>query len=384
MAPDGPRVRAREVGGSPERVAPAAERERVERALARGRVRGKWLARFASWGHGASSVPGTGGRDASTGTRGRAHQTRERPAAKGVKLPAVARLPGGRDPRRYEDLARRAREAGYTRVSGPAVHGWVKQGLLPLVVVTPTGFGSRAITEPPGIARQLKALCHHRYDPPATRSLTRLGLYLWLDGFPIAERAVRDGLTYAIDLPGRARSATRIRDADEWDIVNQHVFEGGFGAALASPRDLAAGLGDFLAAQAGTTSAEKMDPAGLTALERLSGADRLLQAIRGVGERPVDLRVTMPLLVVARLRAAIEAASVTDLDSAREHALTLRAAFSEAAKQAAERGNPGYAGLDQLVPGLDTPLGLGQLVVALLADPHAAASLVAGLQPSAQ
>ena len=308
------------------------------------------------------------------------HETQRASRAEGVKLPAVARTPRGKDPHRYEDLASRAREAGYARVTRFAVQGWVKHGLLPQVVVTPTGFGSRAITEPPGIEHQLIALCHLRYDPPPTRSLDRLGLYLWLDGFLVAERALRAGLVAAIDLPGRARAATRLPDADEWDIVNQLVFEGGLGRVVpVPPGDLAAGLGDFLAAQAGTPLPGKVDPAGLAALERLSGADRLYQAVRGVGQRPVDLRATMSLLAVARLRTAIEAASVTDLETAREQALTLRTTFSEVVKQAAARGDPGYAGLDHLVPGLDTHQGLGQLVVALLADPHAATALVASV-----
>jgi len=296
----------------------------------------------------------------------------------------VARTPGAKDPRRYEELARRAGEAGYPRVTGPAVHGWVKHGLLPQAVVTATGFGSRRITEPPGIERQFLALCRLRYDPPATRSLTRLGLSLWVDGFAIAERAIRAGLVDAIDLRGRARSATRLANADEWDIGNQLVFEGGLGRrAPVPPGDLAAGFGDFLAGQAGTPLPEGVDPAGLAALERLSGADRLYRAIRGVGERPVDLRATTPLLVVARLKSAIAAANLTDLEAARAHALALRAAFSGAAREAAERGDPGYAGLDALSAGLANREGLGQLVVALLAFPEGAAGLIAGLQLNA-
>ena len=136
--------------------------------------------------------------------------------------------------------------------------------------------------------------------------------------------------------------------------------------------------------QAGTPLPEGVDPAGLAALERLSGADRLYRAIRGVGEHPVDLRATTPLLEVAKLKPAIAGASVTDLETARARALALREAFSGAARQAAERGDPGYAGLDTLSSGLASREGLGQLVVALLALPEGAAGLVAGLQLGAQ
>ena len=291
----------------------------------------------------------------------------------------MAQLPKSKDASRYEDLARRAREAGYARVTRFAVQSWVKHGLLPHVVVTPTGFGSRAITEPAGIQRQLLALCHLRYDPPATRSLWRLALDLWLDGYAVADRAVRTGLLNVADLPGRVEGATRV-PGDEggsviWDVVDRLVYEEHLlGGEQVRRQDLAAGLGDFLAVQAGQAGPDEMALGGLAALEQLSGASSLLAAISAAGERPIGLRATMTHLTVEHIRSAVNAASWAELEAARLRAREIRDEIAMAAAEAAARGDPGYAGLDVLSRELATREGEAFRVVALVAVPEAAAA----------
>lgn len=306
--------------------------------------------------------------------------TSERPPDE-VKPPAVGYRRAMRAARRYERLAAVAQDHGYLGVTGPAVKEWLKAGLLPRADVTATGFQQRRVTEPPETEVLLLELCRRRYADPPMRDLALLGLGMWVDGFPLPERGVRVGLRRAIDLPGLLLRRTRVADADVYDLVDRAVFEGGIGTqGVASPADLATGLGDLLANLGGDLEPAAVSADGIAALERVAGAPGFYQEIVRVGGRPIQLQAVLSQLTLAELQPAIDNATARQLEAAR----TVAAAFGRWVRRIAEQlpsPVPRQARwLEVLNAGLEGDLGRGQVVALLLANPEPAAALQTALE----
>lgn len=99
-----------------------------------------------------------------------------------------------RDSRVYRRLAAFTRALGGRGVTHHAIHHWVTAGLLPKAVTTRVGFGGRVHTDIPRETEcQLLALCRYRIDDKLGR-YDLVGAQLWLDGYDVPTRYVRDAL----------------------------------------------------------------------------------------------------------------------------------------------------------------------------------------------
>ena len=276
-----------------------------------------------------------------------------------------------RDAQRYERLAAIARESGHSRVTGPRVHHWVKLGLLPQATIEYVAFGRRAIGEPPRAKEQLLALCAYRFGKPPTR-LDVLGLCLWVDGFEVAERAVRAGLERLADLPGMLRLLARAEP--DYQTVAQRLKDG-FDEPRVPAADLAVGLGDFVAVLEGTLPPTDADRTGLEALGEVAGLGRAARdRAFGVPSRlavTVDesMRKVAQDLEVNHLRLRISAMSIEELDQARHRADAFSTALVGAADRFAVAGRPRFSGLDAQAPALRTTLGRALAIIPIIAFP---------------
>jgi hypothetical protein len=184
---------------------------------------------------------------------------------------------------RYEDLAAYARDSGFREVRAPAVHHWVKRGLLPKAEPHHYAQSARAVSYPVHTGRQLLALCVLRFDHKI-RNLDVLGSRLWFEGYEVSGTAIRHGLRHAGDL-SRAVRAGRTLTARRGDpaptsseavgtFAEAVVFDAAQTSGLvprpADAADLVVGLSDYLGWALGAES-QPADRAGQLALGRVAG-----------------------------------------------------------------------------------------------------------------
>lgn len=281
-----------------------------------------------------------------------------------------------REAARYERLARLARDRGFSRATAAGVQEWVKFGLIPLADVEHVGFQERRISEPAETERLLVEVCRRRYGPPPLRDLARIALGMWLDDFPVPDRGVRRGLVAAVDVAGTLRRRSRAADADGFDLANRLVFEEGLGVGeIASPVDLAAGMGEFIQHFGGEVLREGFSSEGIAALERMSGGSGLYRSIVEAGRAPIGLDAVLPKLTFAELTATVGGAHADQLVAAREAATSFRDWIVQRAGPAVGDRAAVPTWLERLERSLRTDQGLGMVVVALLANPSAQAAL---------
>jgi hypothetical protein len=284
-----------------------------------------------------------------------------------------------RDAVRYRELAEYARMAGFDKVNGPAVKGWVQAGLLPRGEWVPWGFGKRSVAYPAATGAQVLALCRLRFRE-RIRRLPLLGLALWLEGWPVAMTTVRSGLALMAESPHRFVDMSRAPDADAWNVANIAVFERGFGSDVVARgiriSDLAQGMGDLVAMLAGDQAPEDADAAGLSAVGALVGLDRASEDdVTGDGPwlpmSPAEaLRDASRAISTPRLLNVLAEAADPELVWARTAAIFLTGAFAATAERFAAAGDPNVAGIGLLAAGLRGPLGSSLVVLAVLRLPR--------------
>lgn len=243
--------------------------------------------------------------------------------------------------RRYEYLAGVASAAGY-RVSPSQVHHWVRRGLLPGAQSAPDDPADRA---PEADAeRQLLALLAHRRS---TKSVARLLLLLWLDGWPIepdhVRRALRDCLP---QLPNGSLS-----EADR-DRISRHAIEHALTLRRSlPPADLkpheAAEVAEFFALYALGDRPQPSDELAPT-ISRAMGLDRAASDRVGDAEPWYDpsagLAEVLQGFSLPELHALIDEVTDPELEAARVPARSLVHDFSlvvEALELAHGRGVSG-------------------------------------------
>ena len=311
-----------------------------------------------------------------------------------TKIPAVPR-----DAQRYHLLADFAGNSGYPQVTGPAVHSWVKRGVLPEAVPIHRDWAVKVFAEPVAVGRQLLALCHYRFDEK-TRSIAIVGGLLWMDGFAVRVDTVREALTTVSQMPvALIERVTRQRfDVDSAQaeesivatanaLVYRHHIAERFGFPVRA--GLADGIAEFLRLLFGRVDAQDADLDALDEIARLAHLDRgRRDRIPGVVEPWLPER---PAISLTRIASAISpgisarriaGATADELDSARRSGGQMAAAFAAFADLAIEAGRPGFAGLGSQLPGL-SPAGARLLAcLASLSFSSEARQLVANLPPT--
>jgi len=187
------------------------------------------------------------------------------------------------DARRYEDLAKFARDHGFAGVTAPAVHYWTKRGLVPPAAAIHYGFGRRAIVSSADTGRALLELCRVHFTEHI-RDLDVVALRLWFAGFPVSSTAVRRGLGHAADL-GRFERLGKTLAARRGELLDsptdaigtaaeallRPLLASGLVAGPSEAADVTVGLSDYVARALGSGLEGEADPRGQEALGRLGG-----------------------------------------------------------------------------------------------------------------
>ena len=239
------------------------------------------------------------------------------------KIPAVAK-----SAQRYDSLAEWARAHGYVNLTGSTVHSWLKRGLPFPVIDERPAFGRRNTHEPDETYAALLAACKYRYDYEI-RSIGVVGTILWLRGFAVDARLVREGLIWFASNPTRlVRLLSHRLEVLESNDVGTIAGSAGvtfayhpelparFPRAAAAGFDraaLATGVSDLLALLLGAPV--QPDPAGVQAMATLLDAEGSFTA---EAMRDVAGTRLRPAVLVRRIRRM----SARSLGLARDRALS--------------------------------------------------------------
>lgn len=256
----------------------------------------------------------------------------------GRKGPLWRTLRTVKEAQRYDRLAAWARENGCPRVTAIRVRNWVRAGLLPHAEIDHTGFAIRVISEPPEVYRQLLEICRRRWGP-YPNSLDLIGVYLWLDGYLVAEKAIRAGLLRLADLADLVVAHT---PSGEDTVTTARQMLATPGAPKVRTGDLAEGLDDLLQIGLGQRDPGAASAEGLAAVAELAGLGafaRYAPGMRGGVDLSEVAREVLAALPTDEVKERIEAASAEQLGAARTAARELADAAA-AAGPLSEAGSP--------------------------------------------
>lgn len=125
-----------------------------------------------------------------------------------------------KDAKRYAELAAWAHHQGYPDITASRIESWVRRGLLPRAEIAHTGFGRREIRDPPDTQAALLRACRYRFDW-RENSIAIIGVAMWIDGFDVTEKLVREGLRREATAPIRLLRVIRKRpDVRPHDAVD--------------------------------------------------------------------------------------------------------------------------------------------------------------------
>lgn len=274
-----------------------------------------------------------------------------------------------KEAQRYRILAEYASSRGYPQATAPRIQSWVKRHVLPNAIPMHLDFKVKVFAEPVETGRQLLALCHYRFDE-GLRSIAQVGGLLWIDGFVIPDDVVRSALSQIGRLPvtlvervagqrfdPAAASADTMLAEVANSLVHRHHIAELFGV---SPRKgLADGLADLLGVMLGVRSAQDVDLDAVDEVARLGRLDRARrERLPGITDPWLRERPAVALLNFATAFAPkttaqrIAEASAEDLRLARASAQSIETATAAFADLASKAGQPEFAGLGFLPPGV--------------------------------